>query len=108
MTSYGVFKGVYSYGSVSHPLGFVTLRTQSAPYLSNKQHRFFESALMGSIKPPISLRVFVVGGGICGLSAAIALRRAGHHVTVYEKYSADADAGAETVVGTNAIKVLKL
>ncbi|EXJ63427.1 uncharacterized protein A1O5_11476 [Cladophialophora psammophila CBS 110553] len=55
----------------------------------------------------MSLRVIVVGGGICSLSAVIALRRAGHHVTVYEKYSADADAGAGVVVGANAIKVLK-
>ncbi|OQU97504.1 FAD binding domain-containing protein [Cladophialophora immunda] len=62
---------------------------------------------MGSITLPISLQVIVVGGGISGLSAAIALRRAGHHVTVYEKYSADADAGAGIVVGANAVKVLR-
>ena len=44
---------------------------------------------------------------ICGLSTAIGLRRAGHHVTVYEKYSAEADAGAGIVVCPNATRVLK-
>src|ERR1700761_2808548 len=62
---------------------------------------------MGSIPTAISLQVIVVGGGICGLSAAIALRRAGHHISVFEKYSADADAGAGIVVCSNAVKVLK-
>ncbi|OAP62772.1 hypothetical protein AYL99_01999 [Fonsecaea erecta] len=62
---------------------------------------------MSSIPTPISLQIIVVGGGICGLSTAIALRRAGHHVTVYEKYPANADAGAGIVVGANAVKILK-
>ncbi len=62
---------------------------------------------MGSISPFISLQVIVVGGGICGLSAAIALRRAGHHVVVFEKHAANADAGAGIVVCANAARVLK-
>ncbi|KAJ4359298.1 hypothetical protein N0V95_002309 [Ascochyta clinopodiicola] len=39
---------------------------------------------MSQIADP--LRVAVVGAGIGGLSAAIALRNAGHAVTIYEKY----------------------
>ena len=62
---------------------------------------------MFSISTPISLNIIVVGGGIGGLPAAIAIRRAGHRVTVYEKYSADADAGAGIVVCANAARVLK-
>lgn len=62
---------------------------------------------MGSLSAPVSLDVIVVGGGIGGLAAAIALRRAGHHVTVFEKYAADADAGAGIVVCANAGRVLK-
>lgn len=31
------------------------------------------------------MRTLVVGGGISGLTAGIALRRAGHDVTVFEK-----------------------
>ena len=32
-----------------------------------------------------SLNVAVIGGGLTGLSAALALRREGHHVSVYDK-----------------------
>lgn len=56
---------------------------------------------------PIALRIIIVGGGICGLSCAIALRRAGHHVTVYEKHAVNADAGAGIVLRPNAFTVLK-
>lgn len=54
-----------------------------------------------------SLNVIVVGGGICGLSCAIGLRRSGHNVTVYEKYPKDADAGAGIVVRDSANRILQ-
>lgn len=54
----------------------------------------------------VSLNVIVSGGGICGLSSAIALRRAGHNVTVYERNPADSDAGAGIVLPPNATRVL--
>ncbi|KAH8896263.1 FAD/NAD(P)-binding domain-containing protein [Thozetella sp. PMI_491] len=53
------------------------------------------------------VNILIVGGGICGLSCAIALRHAGHNVTIYERYGADADAGAGIVVSPNGTKVLK-
>ncbi|KAI1851591.1 hypothetical protein JX266_003053 [Neoarthrinium moseri] len=53
------------------------------------------------------LQTIVVGGGICGLSTAIALRRAGHHVIVYERYSSEADAGAGITIRANAARILE-
>lgn len=55
----------------------------------------------------VSLNVIVVGGGICGLSCAIGLRRSGHNVTIYEKYPKDADAGAGIVVRDSANRILQ-
>ena len=55
----------------------------------------------------VSLHVIVIGGGVCGLSSAIALRRAGHQVTVYEKYAASADSGAGIGIPSNAVRILK-
>ena len=54
----------------------------------------------------VRLNTIVAGGGICGLSSAIALRRAGHNVTIYERHGADSDAGAGIVLGANATRVL--
>lgn len=55
----------------------------------------------------ICLKIIVVGGGVCGLSSAIALRRAGHEVTVYEKYPKTDDAGAGIVLRHNGVRILR-
>ena len=47
----------------------------------------------GHADSPVDLDVAIVGAGIGGLSAAIALRRAGFNVTVYEAASALAEVG---------------
>ncbi|KAJ7775337.1 FAD/NAD(P)-binding domain-containing protein [Mycena metata] len=55
--------------------------------------------------PP--LKVSIVGAGIGGLSAAIALRRSGHHVQIFEAADAIEEVGAAIVVPLNAQYVLK-
>ncbi|MCH0540837.1 FAD-dependent monooxygenase [Streptomyces sp. MUM 203J] len=52
------------------------------------------------------MKALVVGGGIGGLTAAIALRRAGHDVTVAERSPAFAPAGAGIILAPNATAVL--
>ncbi|KAH0843013.1 hypothetical protein AYO21_03273 [Fonsecaea monophora] len=53
-----------------------------------------------------SLQIIVVGGGIAGLCAAIGLRRAGHHVHLFERAPTATAFGAGVVIGYNASKVL--
>lgn len=52
------------------------------------------------------LRALVVGGGIAGLSAGIALRRAGHAVHVYEQSHLRREVGAAINVPPNASRFL--
>ena len=55
---------------------------------------------------PQSLSVCIIGGGIGGLSAAIALQQAGIHVTLYERVGAIKEVGAGISLWPNAVKVL--
>ncbi|KAJ7111974.1 FAD/NAD(P)-binding domain-containing protein [Mycena epipterygia] len=56
---------------------------------------------------PQPLKVSVVGAGIGGLSAAIALRRSGHLVEVFESSEIKTEIGAGIAVIVNALRVLK-
>ncbi|KAK7964253.1 hypothetical protein PG988_011227, partial [Apiospora saccharicola] len=57
-------------------------------------------------KEKMGLKVIVVGGGIAGLSAAIALRRAGHEVHVYERSAFANEVGAAIHIPPNASRPL--
>lgn len=52
-----------------------------------------------------SLNIGIVGGGVGGLAAAIALRRHGHEVTVFEQASRFGRVGADINLTPNAVKV---
>ena len=51
-------------------------------------------------------RIVILGGGIGGLAAAVALRQRGFEVRVFERASTIAEVGAGLQVGPNAVKVL--
>ncbi len=52
------------------------------------------------------LRILIVGAGIAGFSAAIACRRAGHIVHIYERSSLNNELGAAIHVAPNASRGL--
>jgi salicylate hydroxylase len=53
------------------------------------------------------LHIGIVGGGLGGIVAAIALRRASLRATIYEQASAFGEVGAGIQLGPNAVKVLR-
>lgn len=53
------------------------------------------------------LNVAIIGAGLGGLSAAVALRRQGHHVTVYERYDFANEVGASLSTASNGSKFLE-
>ncbi|KAF2131460.1 salicylate hydroxylase-like protein [Dothidotthia symphoricarpi CBS 119687] len=64
---------------------------------------------MGSMEEPQGwrrLNIGIIGGGIGGLSAAIALRRAGHEVTIYEKHDFAGEVGASVSCAANGTRWL--
>ena len=53
-----------------------------------------------------ALSIGICGGGVGGLTAAVALRRAGHHVTVFEQTPLMKRVGADVNLTPNAVRAL--
>ncbi|KZZ95545.1 Aromatic-ring hydroxylase-like protein [Moelleriella libera RCEF 2490] len=51
--------------------------------------------------------IAIIGSGLGGLSAAISLRRAGHHVTIYERYDFGGEVGASLSCASNGSRYLE-
>src|SRR5690348_18496317 len=54
-----------------------------------------------------SLKIGVIGGGIGGLTAAVALRQAGFDVDLYEQAAELTEIGGGINMGPNAVRVLR-
>jgi 2-polyprenyl-6-methoxyphenol hydroxylase-like FAD-dependent oxidoreductase len=54
----------------------------------------------------VGLDIIVIGGGLAGLGAAIALRQKGHHVTIYEQSRFANEVGAAIHMTPNATGIL--
>ena len=54
-----------------------------------------------------SLNIIVAGGGICGLSCAMALRRSGHNVKILERSQFSNEVGAAITLPPNAVQILQ-
>ncbi|EXJ56296.1 uncharacterized protein A1O5_12563 [Cladophialophora psammophila CBS 110553] len=56
--------------------------------------------------PSRQLEVGIIGAGIAGLSAAIALSRSGHSISLYEKSRFRNETGAAIIIGPNGTRIL--
>lgn len=54
-----------------------------------------------------ALKIVIAGGGICGLSCAIALRRSGHDVKILERSQFSNEVGAAITLPPNAVRILQ-
>jgi 2-polyprenyl-6-methoxyphenol hydroxylase-like FAD-dependent oxidoreductase len=53
------------------------------------------------------MNIAILGGGVAGISSAIALKLKGFDVTIYERHASEANIGAGIVVWPNAAYILE-
>ncbi len=52
------------------------------------------------------MKINILGGGVAGISSAIALKKKGFDVTVYERHESETNIGAGIVLWPNASFIL--
>ena len=72
--------------------------------MSHRHHRLRENLLL---QPLMNKKLIIAGGGIGGLTAALALNRAGFDAVVYERALAFTEIGAGMSLWPNATRVLR-
>ncbi|KAI0094260.1 FAD/NAD(P)-binding domain-containing protein [Irpex rosettiformis] len=60
-----------------------------------------------SLIPPNDLKIVIIGGGVCGIACAVALKKFGMDVHLYEGAAKFGEVGASIGVGCNTANVLK-
>lgn len=80
-------------------------RSYSHATMSSSSNQFSRELRLASPEPPLHL--LIIGGGLCGLSAAISARLAGQHATVLESVSAFREVGAGLQVTPNGTRLLR-
>src|SRR6202167_6690707 len=66
-----------------------------------------QTARVAQIPARRQLRIAIIGAGIGGLAAAVALRQRGIEVALYERASKLEEVGAGLQIGPNGVKVLR-
>lgn len=81
--------------------------SREQPLIMNRHHPPATNGSHPLVKSPQPLKVVVVGAGIGGLFAAIALRAAGHHVEIYESSRFAVETGAAIHIPPNVNGLLR-
>lgn len=72
----------------------------------SRPHESFRKETHNTMNPS-SLNILIAGGGICGLSCAVALRRSGHDVRILERSQFSKEVGAAITLPPSAVRILQ-
>ncbi|KAL3479834.1 hypothetical protein BJX99DRAFT_255270 [Aspergillus californicus] len=82
------------------------LRGEAVPESEARVQEGEPSKKEKQVRSPTKLKIAIIGAGVGGLSTAIALKREGHTVTVYEQALALSEVGAGIQIPPNSSRIL--